>query len=71
MSITKEEFENRYIEESEISQEFYNDEFITLPCTCDGEDCEGWAAISNNPLSLKGHNYLYNHEHETFRGRSK
>jgi len=29
-----------------------------LPCNC--EDCEGFAMVSNNKMSIKAHNKLYN-----------
>lgn len=66
-----EEFEKGFIERSEITQEFYSEHMVTLPCTCNGEDCEGFAAVSNNELSIKAHNFLYNHEHETYRKPKK
>lgn len=54
--MTKETFEQGYCERSDISIEFYNDHFVTLPCNCEEEGCDGWACISNNPLSIKAHN---------------
>jgi hypothetical protein len=53
--MTKEEFENGYCERSEITKEFYNEHFVTLPCDCDYKGCEGWACINNDPLSIEAH----------------
>ncbi|MED3562322.1 hypothetical protein [Bacillus xiapuensis] len=59
--MTKEEFEKRYCEQSGITtEEYYNDcNLITLPCNCDYEGCEGWAAIDNTPRAIKTHKDLY------------
>jgi len=47
--MTKEEFEKAYCERSNISLEEYRRWFVTMPCECDYDGCEGWAAIRNNP----------------------
>jgi hypothetical protein len=55
--ITKEEFEKGYIERSHITREFYDQNFVTLPCPldCDAAECEGWATIHNDPEIIKDH----------------
>jgi hypothetical protein len=57
--MTKEEFELGYIERSEITKEFYDNNFITLPCKCGNESCSGWACVSNNERMIKIHNDLH------------
>jgi hypothetical protein len=59
--MTKDEFEEGYCERSGITiEEYHNDcNLITLPCNCRQEGCEGWAAISNDPLSIRTHQYFY------------
>ena len=60
--VTKEEFEERYISMSGIDTEFYHKTFLTMTCSC-GElgkhGCKGWAAVNNNPVSIKCHKDLY------------
>ena len=43
--ITKETFESNYCGRSNITRDFYNKWFTTLPCACDYEGCRGWAAV--------------------------
>ena len=57
--MTKEEFEKGYIEKSGITAQEYNETQVTLPCICGQEGCSGWAAVSNNPHSIKAHKDLY------------
>lgn len=57
--MTKEEFEERYCKRSDITLEFYHENFVTLPCDCGISGCKGWACVSNSPLSIKAHNDLY------------
>lgn len=57
--MTKEEFEKGYCERSGITIEFYNKYKVTLPCACGEEDCEGWAAMSNDPELIKWHMQFY------------
>lgn len=59
--MTSDEFERSYCERSGITLEEYHNEFnlITLPCNCDHETCDGWAAVDNNQLSIKVHKDLY------------
>lgn len=58
----KEEFEKGYIERSGITPELYHKYWVTLPCDCGGNGCEGWAAIPNDPISIEDHNRFYNPE---------
>ncbi len=53
--ITKEEFKKGYCDRSKITLEKYDKHFVALPCGCDCDGCEGWATISNDPQSIKGH----------------
>jgi hypothetical protein len=57
----KEEFKRWYCNRSGITEAFFNEHFVVLPCQCNFDGCEGWAAVSNTPLSIKIHNDLYNH----------
>jgi len=56
----KEAFEKEYCENSDMTLEEYRESFVTLPCKCDYEYCQGWACVSNTPLAIKAHNELYN-----------
>ena len=61
----KDEFEKSYQENSHITKEQYDGWFVTLPCACDYEDCQGWACINNDPLSIENHQRLYApHDHQ-------
>lgn len=60
--MTKEEFEQGYIERSKITREFYDKHMITLPCNCGAENCKGFAAVGNNEQTIKMHMELYAHE---------
>ena len=53
--MTKEEFETQYCENSGIEPELYHSAFLTLPCSCDYENCKGWAAVTRNPLVIAEH----------------
>ena len=57
--MSKEEFEANYINLSGITQEFYDNNFVTMPCNCGDDACEGFACVSNNELSIKAHLDLY------------
>ena len=50
--MNKAEFEKGYCERSFISLEQYRRWKVTMPCECDSEDCEGWAAILNEPAAI-------------------
>ena len=53
--MTKDKFEADYIANSGITEKEYRDYLVTLPCGCDYKFCAGWAAVGNNPLSIKVH----------------
>jgi hypothetical protein len=57
--ITKEQFERAYCERSHISLEQYHEWRVTLPCACDYEECEGWAAVSKDERAIADHMELY------------
>lgn len=57
--ITKTEFERQYCERSSITLKRYRGWFITLPCSCDYEECRGWAAVHNHPDMVADHIELY------------
>ena len=57
--ITKGEFEKNYCARSGITKEFYDKYYVTLPCACDYEECEGWAKIRNDPQSIDEHKRFY------------
>lgn len=52
----KEEFERGYCERSGITREEYERHYVTLPCDCDYEECEGWACVINHPVHIHAHN---------------
>lgn len=66
MSISKQEFEQKYISKSNNCEQFtkadYDKFYITLPCVCDFEKCCGWAAVDNNKQSIAHHNEFYGGE---------
>ena len=53
--MTREEFEIQYCVRSNIELSYYKRYFVTLPCRCDYEGCEGWAKISNDAASIENH----------------
>lgn len=55
--MSKEQFEREYCNSSEISIQEYHENFITLPCNCG--NCNGWACVNNNRISIKTHKELY------------
>ena len=58
-SISKAEFELGYISRSGITPEVYHKNFVTLPCECGADVCEGWAAIHNTQEMIDLQNELY------------
>jgi hypothetical protein len=56
--MTKQQFIKNYCERSGITEQEFLETQVALPCNCDYEDCEKWAAVSNNKLSIKAHNEL-------------
>lgn len=57
--MTKEEFKENYCTQSSIPLADFDKDMVVLPCHCGDELCNGWAAVSNNALSIKAHNDLY------------
>ena len=57
--MTKQDFIKQYCKLSDITEDFFNSNFVALKCNCDAEDCQGWAAVCNNPISIKTHLKLY------------
>ena len=41
--MTKEKFEDGYISRSKVTKEFYDRHFVTVPCNCGEDVCDGWA----------------------------
>lgn len=58
--MTKDEFEIEYCKSSDITKEYYDSQFVTLPCNCGEEECSGWACVTNSKLSIGWHNELNN-----------
>lgn len=52
-------FTKIYCEKSNVAIKDFNKTQIVLKCNCNEPDCKGFAAVSNNPLSIKTHNILY------------
>jgi hypothetical protein len=57
--ISKEEFERGYCQRGHMTREEYQEERVTLPCYCDYEKCEGWAAVPNIPDIIQDHMKFY------------
>jgi len=55
----EESFERKYCERSDISIDEYRKHFVTLPCSCISPECDGWAVVNNDELSINTHNNLY------------
>lgn len=53
--MTRDEFEQGYCERSNISLKEYRRWYVTLPCACDYEGCQGWAAVRNDPYIIEHH----------------
>lgn len=58
-------FREQYSARSGITTEEFDLFYVALPCGCDSPDCEGWAAVINNPRSIKTHIDLYSPEQDT------
>lgn len=62
---TKEEFIQEYLDRSAkngIERDIIMNTQVVLPCECNYFHCSGWTMVSNNELSIKAHNDLYNPE---------
>lgn len=57
--VSQEEFRAKYCKETGISIEEYDKYFVTLPCKCDYDQCEGWATIARDEQMIEYHNILY------------
>ena len=53
------EFKKWYCYKSGITENFFNEHFVVLPCSCDSDDCEGWAVVGNSEIEIKIHSELY------------
>lgn len=53
--MTRDEFERGYCERSGITALEFRKYMVALPCACEAEECEGWAAVSLDPALLLGH----------------
>lgn len=60
LKLTKEDFEIEYCNNDGMSIEEYYKTQVTLPCNCEYKDCKGFAAVSNNPRSIRLHNEICN-----------
>jgi hypothetical protein len=61
-------FIQRYCERSGLSVSEVMQTQVCLPCSCSDDGCEGFAMVSNNPLSIKAHNMLYGRRRESEQG---
>jgi hypothetical protein len=57
--VTKEEFIAGYCTRSGITREQFDARQVALPCTCDYENCAGWAAVPNDSDLIRSHMDLY------------
>jgi hypothetical protein len=58
--MTKEQFIEAYIANSkDLTREWLDKHMVALPCRCDGENCKGWAMVSNDPDVIRHHKALY------------
>jgi hypothetical protein len=53
--MTRDEFERGYCARSGVTVEWFRQHRVALPCACEADGCEGWAAISLDPLLLLHH----------------
>ena len=60
--MTKEQFISGYCERSHITRESFDKYQVALPCDCEADICNGWAAVSNKPDFIKDHIMLYTQE---------
>jgi hypothetical protein len=51
----KDEFENDYCKRSGWTVEKFRQRYVTLPCNCAEDHCEGWAKISLDEDALLHH----------------
>lgn len=53
--MTKEQFIEGYCRRSEITREAFDRDFVALPCNCEQDGCNGWAAVDNDQDAIKHH----------------
>jgi hypothetical protein len=53
--MTKEEFIIGYCERSHMPRADFDVMLVALPCSCGVPECNGWAAIGNDPWTIKTH----------------
>ncbi len=58
-AISKDEFIASYCTKSGFSLDIFAKYFVALPCRCGDDSCHGWAAVSNDPWSIRIHAELY------------
>lgn len=59
--MTKQEFKQSYIKASGITEEYFDEYFVVLPCKCGEENCRDWATVTNSEKCIQTHNELYYH----------
>jgi len=59
MVVKKQTFERQYTKRSGITLQQYRKWKATLPCNCDFESCQGWAAVPNNKICIKDHEFFH------------
>ena len=57
--MTKEEFILNYCRRSDLSAQVFARTLVALPCTCEQEGCNGWAAVAADAQSIAVHQELY------------
>lgn len=60
--MTRLEFIKKYCEHSEITEEWFHERNVALPCSCGWGGCHGWAAISCPAGNLDGVRSHVDHE---------
>ena len=58
MGISIKQFEKQYIKNSRITEKFYHENFVTLPCNCGEKNCQGYMVV--NKENIDNHKKLYN-----------
>lgn len=53
------QFRKQYSASSGMTPAEFDLLYVALPCGCDAPNCKGWAAVFNNPQSIKTHMELY------------
>lgn len=58
--MTKDEYLKNYLGKAKVSQQEFDRKFVVLRCKCEAVNCEGWAVVENDPLSIDRHNWNFN-----------